>query len=63
IKINDDGIGFDADLEKPMHYGLKIMRERAERIAGKIQYQRLSYGGAGVTLSFKPDYIKEEANP
>ncbi len=63
IKINDDGIGFDVELEKPMHYGLNIMRERAERISGKIQYQRLSYGGAGVTLSFKPDYIKEEANP
>ena len=60
IKINDDGIGFDESPEKPMHYGLTIMHERAQRIAGTIEYQRLNYGGAGVTLTFKPKYKNEE---
>jgi nitrate/nitrite-specific signal transduction histidine kinase len=60
IKINDDGVGFDKNLDKPMHYGLKIMKERAERIGGRIDYQVLNFGGAGVTLTFKPQQLKEE---
>jgi len=59
IRINDDGIGFEKDPEKPMHYGLKIMSERAQRIGGKIEYQKLNYGGSGVRLTFAPE-IKPE---
>ncbi|MEJ2043265.1 MAG: type IV pili methyl-accepting chemotaxis transducer N-terminal domain-containing protein [Reinekea sp.] len=59
IKINDDGIGFDDSPEKPMHYGLKIMTERAERIGGQISYQRLKRGGAGVTLTFTSNSRQE----
>lgn len=60
IKINDDGIGFEENPEKPMHYGLTIMHERASRIGGEIHYQTLKCGGAGVSLTFKPLQQKEE---
>jgi nitrate/nitrite-specific signal transduction histidine kinase len=60
IKINDDGIGFGDAPEKPMHYGLEIMNERAERINGRVTYQTLNYGGAGVTLTFQPQLTGEE---
>ncbi len=52
IKINDDGIGFNDRLDKPMHYGLDIMSERAARIGGNISYQNLDHTGAGITLIF-----------
>jgi nitrate/nitrite-specific signal transduction histidine kinase len=59
IKINDDGIGFNATPEKPMHYGLEIMNERAERIQGRFTYETLNLGGAGVTLTFKPQLTSQ----
>jgi len=58
IRINDDGIGFEDRPEKPMHYGLQIMSERAERINGVIEYRTLKFGGAGVCLSFIPELAK-----
>lgn len=59
IKINDDGIGFGSAPEKPMHYGLNIMKERAERIGGSIHYQTLKTGGAGVTLTFDAEQVED----
>lgn len=60
IKINDDGIGFTDKPERPMHYGLKIMTERAERIGGTVCYKTLNHGGAGITLTF-PQIAEEDS--
>jgi signal transduction histidine kinase len=36
VEITDDGTGFDPDLPRPGHFGLHIMRERVERIGGRL---------------------------
>jgi signal transduction histidine kinase/DNA-binding LacI/PurR family transcriptional regulator len=36
VEIADDGTGFDPDLPRPGHLGLHIMRERVERIGGRL---------------------------
>lgn len=36
VEIADDGVGFDPDIDRPGHLGLHIMRERVERIGGRL---------------------------
>jgi signal transduction histidine kinase/ligand-binding sensor domain-containing protein len=48
MRVVDDGCGFDPAHEKPGRWGLKGMRERAERIHGKIFVS--SQPGAGTTV-------------
>ncbi|MDO7634351.1 MAG: histidine kinase, partial [Porticoccaceae bacterium] len=57
ISINDDGVGFGDELAKTDQFGLQIMTERSLRIGGRIEYQTLQTGGAGVVLRFnaQPD--------
>lgn len=50
--VEDDGKGFVAagHLMPRHHFGLSIMRERAERLAGRIELARSEMGGALVRL-------------
>jgi signal transduction histidine kinase len=52
--VQDDGCGFpsgvDAGLERPGHFGLAGMRERAARIGGQLNL-RSGDQGTTVTLS------------
>jgi signal transduction histidine kinase len=53
LRIEDDGVGFDADLlaagpERWPHFGLAGMRERAQSIGGRIVWH--SRHGAGTTV-------------
>jgi two-component system nitrate/nitrite sensor histidine kinase NarX len=49
LEVADDGRGFDpATLPPEHHYGLRIMRERAERVGGSFQVQ--SGPGAGTRV-------------
>jgi signal transduction histidine kinase len=36
VEVTDDGVGFDPDVPRPGHFGLHIMRERVERIGGRL---------------------------
>ena len=36
LSIRDDGQGFDPAQNTPGHYGLKMMRERAEAVGAKL---------------------------
>lgn len=36
VEVADDGTGFDPALRRPGHLGLRIMRERVERIGGRL---------------------------
>lgn len=57
IRVVDNGCGFDAENrdDSDAHVGLKIMRERAHRIGGKLAIQ--SQPGSGTTLTLR---ISEE---
>ncbi|AEJ41746.1 signal transduction histidine kinase, nitrate/nitrite-specific, NarQ [Sulfobacillus acidophilus TPY] len=51
--IEDDGIGFQADPEAPPpdHYGLAVMRERAEAVGGMLKIESQPGRGTKVTVT------------
>jgi two-component system nitrate/nitrite sensor histidine kinase NarX len=51
--VEDDGVGI-GKVSKPEHYGLPIMRERAERLGGSLAVGRGPSGGARIELVFQP---------
>lgn len=54
VTIDDDGKGFTFDENKPHHYGLAIMTERAYCLGGKIDILPRRKGGTRVRLLFRP---------
>ena len=52
IEVVDDGIGFDYDLasQQPTNFGLRGMRERADRIGGVLRISSAPGGGTTVRL-------------
>jgi two-component system nitrate/nitrite sensor histidine kinase NarX len=53
VSVEDNGIGLDAAPSPHMqHYGLNIMRERAESLHGRIKLENRPEGGARVDLRF-----------
>ncbi|MGZ6340839.1 MAG: histidine kinase, partial [Candidatus Limnocylindrales bacterium] len=54
VTVEDDGLGFDPDADAALgwpHFGLGGMRERAQVIGGRIEWQ--SRPGAGTTLRLR----------
>lgn len=58
ITITDDGIGLPDEWQQVNHYGLTIMRERAERLGGTLTLRRRDTGGTEVALRFKPESLQ-----
>ncbi|MGB9095455.1 nitrate/nitrite two-component system sensor histidine kinase NarQ [Erwinia sp.] len=52
IEIHDDGVGSDALISPPGHYGLAIMQERAKNLQGGIAFRSASQQGTTVSLHF-----------
>jgi DNA-binding NarL/FixJ family response regulator/signal transduction histidine kinase len=50
IEVQDDGSGFDLQADARGHYGLKIMRERANRIGSQLEIESELDLGTKVTL-------------
>ena len=53
VYIRDNGIGIGEPKEPEGHYGLNIMRERAERLGGTLTFSQPSGGGTLVSISFR----------
>ena len=53
VYIRDNGIGIGEPHEPSGHYGLNIMRERAERLSGTLTFSQPSGGGTLVSISFR----------
>ncbi len=67
VLIEDDGIGIDEDLLKAKiisenHIGLSVMRERAKRINGEVQYEDDEGEGTLVQLNFEVPINLSHAN-
>jgi len=56
VKIEDDGIGISAEEQRAGHYGLIILRERANSLNGSISIGLRPGGGTSVHLRFPPAY-------
>lgn len=52
ITVEDNGVGMSTPESPPMHFGLTIMRERADRLKGRIAYQSRPNEGTTVVLTF-----------
>jgi DNA-binding NarL/FixJ family response regulator/signal transduction histidine kinase len=65
IAITDDGRGFDvsqtADVDTN-HFGLTIMRERAENVGGQLEIRSMPGKGTRVTATL-PRFVPTEAKP
>lgn len=55
IHIEDNGIGFDPDIDYSGHYGLLILKERTQSLSGQIKINDLA-PGTQVHVSFSPSY-------
>lgn len=53
VEIEDDGVGLPADPEKRHHFGLSIMRDRAETLGGTLRIEPRPAGGTRVRLAFQ----------
>ncbi len=54
LRISDDGKGFDPEAVPPAHFGLEIMRERAQSIGAQLSIE--SQPGQGVTIQLVYPY-------
>ncbi|HFZ8995767.1 TPA: nitrate/nitrite two-component system sensor histidine kinase NarQ [Citrobacter freundii] len=60
VYIRDNGIGIGDASEPDGHYGLNIMRERAERLGGTLNFSQPSGGGTLVSISFRSAEAKKD---
>ena len=62
VYIRDNGVGIGEPSEPAGHYGLNIMRERAERLGGTLSFSQPSGGGTLVSISFRSTETEEDAS-
>jgi two-component system, NarL family, nitrate/nitrite sensor histidine kinase NarX len=60
VVIEDDGRGLSALQSDDKHYGLSIMRERANSLGGELAFEPRQGGGTRVSVSFAPDRMARE---
>jgi signal transduction histidine kinase len=64
LRISDDGIGFDADGPGPEgHFGLTMMRERAQVAGGTFKIESAPGEGTTITARFPTSWLDEDAAP
>ena len=63
VVVEDDGIGMTLPVGRRHHYGLSIMRERADSLCGQLDLDSgPQHGGTRVTLQFTPASARAAAN-
>jgi two-component system, NarL family, nitrate/nitrite sensor histidine kinase NarX len=55
VVIDDNGVGISDTASKRQHFGLAIMRERAEKLGGRLEVGPRPEGGTRVELRFRPE--------
>ena len=48
LEIRDDGAGLPADWQRPGHFGVRGMRERARMLGGEVRLENIVGGGVRV---------------
>lgn len=61
VLIADNGRGFDPKFIPPNHYGMTIMRDRAQSLGGEIDIHSRTPGGTEITLTFQPQKYRGAA--
>ncbi len=55
LRVQDNGRGVPENAERTNHYGLIIMRDRAQSLRGDCQVRRGESGGTEVVVTFIPE--------
>ena len=55
LTVHDNGRGVPENAERTNHYGLIIMRDRAQSLRGDCQVRRRETGGTEVVVTFIPE--------
>jgi len=55
VAIEDDGVGIASSASPRQHFGLLIMRDRAQMVGGTLEVGRRPQGGTAVCLRFRID--------
>ncbi|UXY13084.1 nitrate/nitrite two-component system sensor histidine kinase NarX [Kosakonia sp. ML.JS2a] len=55
LRISDNGCGIPVNAERTNHYGLIIMRDRAQSLRGDCQVRPVESGGTEVVVTFIPE--------
>ncbi len=63
VEVVDNGIGLPAQPERDQHFGLNIMRERAEHVGGVLSLSSPPGQGVRVRLSFRPAVCRNSLTP
>lgn len=61
LAVDDDGIGLPEELARPEHYGITIMRERAQSLEGHLGFGPSTWGGTRLALDFIPQGGRHDA--
>lgn len=59
VTITDNGTGIPNEIEKRNHYGMTIMKERAETLHGRVDISNNPGGGTQVALVFTPANLEQ----
>ncbi len=60
LKVEDDGIGFDSNAPGPEgHFGVAMMRERAQVAGGTFSIDSLEGRGTSITVEFPSSWMEE----
>jgi len=57
LRVSDNGCGVPENAERTNHYGLIIMRDRAQSLRGDCQVRRRESGGTDVIVTFIPENL------
>nr|WP_318381504.1 nitrate/nitrite two-component system sensor histidine kinase NarX [uncultured Enterobacter sp.] len=57
LVVTDNGCGVPENAERTNHYGLIIMRDRAQSLRGDCQVRRRASGGTDVVVTFIPEKL------
>lgn len=60
LTVQDNGCGVPENAERSNHYGMIIMRDRAQSLRGDCQVRRRETGGTEVTVTFIPEHYFRE---
>jgi signal transduction histidine kinase len=64
LSLKDNGVGFDTDAPGPEgHFGMAMMRERAEVGGGRFEVESAPGEGATITVRFPKSLLQSESPP